>query len=612
MNNDKEIKRRRVISDRRTRWLPPVAAVCLLTCAMTLGQGSDPYRGLWVGQVSLGRVSEVSVPLDEDNVAIAPDPEVATPTSDAAYLRLILHVNGAGRTSLLKDVAILARSSSTNGFLAAESDLALVTDETLYGAVPAQPAVRIASAVFDFGDSRATDALDAMRDAAAQGAADVVSAATDDAVDDGTAETDALAAALTAAQPVIDNADVAEAFDMFLRDEFDSLKIESIADDTNNAASYRGAATNLFDASLYSDSRAIDLIDDLVEAVSDAGTNAEERVAAAHAMASAYADVEDEYHRFIAGKIFGDMIFSCANAGYNAMTNSAATEVLIRSAVEAGAVNAFAEALQIKVARYDDSRGHDAVQVVVAAIADAAVASHSATGGVIIVIEDELLTIGHNALAGAVARYPVKGDVPTPDYNDFVTSDDYLSSAAVAADAAAEGAVFERENNPLWTEQSVADAALLAAANALGDLYEEAARAGRTSLPLDGVFAPGEGDTRLTWEIKQEGEEDLGAPGLTGLISLPARHPTNPFRHRRHPDHTAGLNIRRHLRLDFDGTPTNALERAGFGVDRITGVYREEVEGLHKPLGPGKNIGLKTEGTFELNRISLIDVLNAL
>ena len=40
----------------------------------------------------------------------------------------------------------------------------------------------------------------------------------------------------------------------------------------------------------------------------------------------------------------------------------------------------------------------------------------------------------------------------------------------------------------------------------------------------------------------------------------------------------------------------------------------EEIFGLHKPLGPTPAtapIGLKTEGRFELNRISEIDVLNA-
>ena len=63
--------------------------------------------------------------------------------------------------------------------------------------------------------------------------------------------------------------------------------------------------------------------------------------------------------------------------------------------------------------------------------------------------------------------------------------------------------------------------------------------------------------------------------------------------------------------MDFDGTPGDAPGHSNSGLDRVTGIYREEVFGLHKPLGQDSDIGLKVEGTFELNRISLIDTLNA-
>lgn len=130
---------------------------------------------------------------------------------------------------------------------------------------------------------------------------------------------------------------------------------------------------------------------------------------------------------------------------------------------------------------------------------------------------------------------------------------------------------------------------------------------------MDGEFAAGEGDARLRWEIAQNEESPLDEMdfGLTAEVYLPANHPTNPFRHRRHPDHTSGFDIIREIRLDFDGDAVNPLERSGYGVDKITGVYREEITGLHKPLGPQKNVGLRVEGRFELNRISLIDTLNA-
>ena len=84
---------------------------------------------------------------------------------------------------------------------------------------------------------------------------------------------------------------------------------------------------------------------------------------------------------------------------------------------------------------------------------------------------------------------------------------------------------------------------------------------------------------------------------------------------RSHPDHTTGFNIERQIRLDFDGASGDALEAAGYGVDRISGTYREEIFGLHKPLGPdpvNQPVGLKTEGHFQLNRISTLDTLNTL
>src|SRR5215213_1932212 len=90
---------------------------------------ANPYRGLWVGEAKLKYVNEVSVPLNSNNVAIAPDPKITTPTADKANLRLLLHVNGAGQVSLLKGVALLSRTGPTNFAQRSDSDIALVTDE---------------------------------------------------------------------------------------------------------------------------------------------------------------------------------------------------------------------------------------------------------------------------------------------------------------------------------------------------------------------------------------------------------------------------------------------------------------------------------------------------
>jgi len=219
---------------------------------------------------------------------------------------------------------------------------------------------------------------------------------------------------------------------------------------------------------------------------------------------------------------------------------------------------------------------------------------------------------GRYALVTVVARYRVAFQPPTSGYAAFVTSPLFLGSDDLAAQAAAEAAVLEKKNNSLFNADSIRRVANQAALLALRDVLSEAARTARNELPLAGRFGPGIGDPRLTYLIRQTNAvESLAAPALTGSVFLPANHPTNPFRHRRHPDHTSGFDILRLIRLDFDARAGGVLPRAGYGVQRITGVYREEIFGLHKPLGPQKNKGLKVEGTFELNRISLIDTLNA-
>jgi hypothetical protein len=89
-----------------------------------------------------------------------------------------------------------------------------------------------------------------------------------------------------------------------------------------------------------------------------------------------------------------------------------------------------------------------------------------------------------------------------------------------------------------------------------------------------------------------------------GLIRLSEEFPTNPFRHKYHPDHRKGYEIRRQFSIRFDGQPGDALAEApGFGVHRLSGVYRETILGLHK-------VPLKIEGTVNLNRISSVSVLN--
>lgn len=614
------------------RWAGFLLAGMLLAGSGPARAGADPHRGLWVGQVTLNFVNEVPVVLDANNQPVAPDPKVATPTADQAHLRLILHVTGAGEVTLLRDVAVLTRAggAAANGqvadirknpallrlqdsLLARESDLALVTDERLYGEFPPQPAVRLASAVFDFGDGRATAAVEAVVDAAAAAAASAVLASQ-------TAD-QARAAALAAGAGVVQHADVATEFARFLDQDFDRAVVNDVADgDTAALADARTAAAALAAwSAFYPDVRG----SNMVEAVALAAqapvlTTEAARRQAAQNTAAAHADLANEYHRFLAGGVFGDLIAGGSEAAAAAAVVPGATAASIRTAVNGVTAVRTAQTAatgQAALSAYDDTRAPDAVKVVLAAIVDAAAAQLPAETGTEKVVQAAAEEAARTALAEQVVRYPVPSGTPTTDYNAFVRSAEFTGSPAIAAQAAARAAAEARSEDPFLTLDELTVVAADAAADALREggasAFGAAAAAARRELPLSGRFGPGQGDPRYSQVIKQEGLVSLGAAGLTGTAFLPAGHPTNPFRHRRHPDHRYGFDITRNIRLDFDPGPAGALETAGYGVERITGVYREELLGLHKPLGPGKDTGLRVEGRFELNRISLIDALNA-
>ncbi|MCF7731518.1 MAG: FG-GAP-like repeat-containing protein [Akkermansiaceae bacterium] len=94
------------------------------------------------------------------------------------------------------------------------------------------------------------------------------------------------------------------------------------------------------------------------------------------------------------------------------------------------------------------------------------------------------------------------------------------------------------------------------------------------------------------------------ALGCAGTIHLAANAATNPYRHKFHPQHQLGYAINRSISISFDGDPGDPLTAApGFGVDRITGTYRETVTGLHK-------LPIRVQGGIELTRISEVGTLN--
>jgi hypothetical protein len=571
--------------------LAGLLAMCtaLLAQAPSAWGQANKYRGLWVGQVTLNAVNEVPIALDQNDRPVAPDPAKPTPTFDQAHLRIILHVNGAGQVSLLKDVAVLNRKIGNTTFpgsdvVQSESDIALVTDERLYPEFPKQAAIRYASAVFDFGESRATDVLTAVVNEAVKIASEKVNLGFDAAN----------SAAKAEALKLVNGANVKPAYDSFLLNTLTAVQVNLIAETGLPNPSVDSAALDLALQAPFYDTRAKEAIAAIKGSVSAAPTPAEKQKVA-HNTAASFADLENKYQRFISGKIFGDMLMGAAESAAAAAVVPGATISSIRIAVNGNqhVVKAKSDALTYRISLYTDTRSSTAVTIIAEAIIASAVTALNSGSGGRELIRMEAEDAGRKALALQVPRYPVSPSSPTAEYNTFVTSAGFKNSAAVAAEAGAKAAVKEKEVNTLYTAESIKAAALDAAMNALSSVFAAAAQAVRNELPMEGIFAP-------------------GSKGLAGTIFLPASHPTNPFMHRRHPDHTRGYDIRRILGLDIDSTAGETLPRAGFGVDRLTGVYREEVFGLHKPLGPDKNIGLRVTGVLELNRVSLIDTLNAL
>jgi hypothetical protein len=101
---------------------------------------------------------------------------------------------------------------------------------------------------------------------------------------------------------------------------------------------------------------------------------------------------------------------------------------------------------------------------------------------------------------------------------------------------------------------------------------------------------------------------------LTGTLTLPYDYPTNPFKHKYHPDHDnlnehfdgpkiESFTTTRAIQMDFAAGPPAGPAVPDFGYNEMGGVYRESIAGLHK-----RTIYLR--GTFRLSRVSQIAELN--
>ncbi len=101
-------------------------------------------------------------------------------------------------------------------------------------------------------------------------------------------------------------------------------------------------------------------------------------------------------------------------------------------------------------------------------------------------------------------------------------------------------------------------------------------------------------------ELPLSGDFAIGS-SVVGTNVMSETFARNPFKHRYHPDHQTGFDIRRVIGLDFAAAPTNAPP--GYGERVLDGVYHETVTGLHRT-------NIVVSGTFRLNRISATAVLN--
>jgi hypothetical protein len=619
----------------------------LLALALGLGSASSlwaahPSRGLWVGEVALNAVNEATGAVGDSNTYEFTDPEMTTKTSDTAYLRLILHVNGAGQVSLLKSVALVDTGEEIDGL----SEILLITDPKLYPTY-AGIAKRIASAFFDFGDPQGTDAVQVLIDRA-------VSIAVTQALA-GELASDIEDTILATLDGIVSNADVDLAYydpgtgSSFITNEFFSeANVETLADEvaaliaatthsavdfnyTNTGVSYNpfssdplaltlpdgfngvvGNAEDLRDRSFYGDTRGIDAIVNIVvaaaiavDSLDVAATLVEKQDAAKLAAIAEWhnaADLGQAYNRYIAATDFALLADTLLDTAVQAAIDAellSSDPSIIYDAIETELLNlppvpALGTAAGNISADsfFGDTRPELALESLIA------VASEAATTQVLISTDpitlSDVVETALTAAQEAIQPAPVFASAPSSEYNDFIAGIDETFDYAEAANIAAAGAASEAKFQFGAGVTDADDLAVLtesAVSKALLGYRNQAAALPKYQIALSG-------------QLESGGE-------VSGSFILPAQSPSNPFLHRLHPDHGSGIEITRRVQLSID-TPAEGADfsSAGYGVSVLTGTYLEEIFGLHKPLGASQDIGLKTQGSFTLNRLTLADTLN--
>jgi len=109
----------------------------------------------------------------------------------------------------------------------------------------------------------------------------------------------------------------------------------------------------------------------------------------------------------------------------------------------------------------------------------------------------------------------------------------------------------------------------------------------------------------------------VSAPGtgtLNASITLDKDYPTNPFKHKYHPDHdnigplgpvAEAYDVTRNIQLTFSSTDPSGAATPDYGTSVLAGAYGE----TFPPLSLHKN-GIAVSGNFRLRRVSLTARLN--
>ena len=458
----------------------PVALVSVfVSCGLPCG-AAHPSQGLWVGEVALNQVNEATGAVGDSNTYEFSDPKVPTPTSDTAFLRLIVHVNGAGQASLLKSVAVVDGAELPDG----TRDIVLLTDPALYSQYPGV-AKRIASAFFDFGDQQAVGAVRELIDTATEKAVlgakagldqAAVQAAVGSELANVVSQADVDAAYLDRGAPATSFLTKADGF-------FTETEVETIADKvaelidggTKTVADFAhdptagkyapfdvdpllgrfsaavDAADLLRTGSFYGDTRGTDAIVGVVTAAAEAaagtpsgdglaGRKTNARRAAVGARHNA-ADLEQGFNRFLSGSTFESLRFVIPPAAAQAALASHAngdSESEITTAVKAallaqGPVGTASQEAATVLAQslWGDPRAQWAFDDLVNGASEAAAAS-------VMVSQIEGIVRGDvesavEGILGSIRSGPVFATAPSGDYSDFVTESDYQSAADTAA-----------------------------------------------------------------------------------------------------------------------------------------------------------------------------------